>query len=554
MKRTKTLLAIAAMLVAMASCGKKVDVSLATDSISFLPEGGNIEVAVTSNGDWTATSAASWIVVTPTAGNGDAKIVVTAAPNTGNEVREAQVVVATKDKEKLLAVRQDFSETPFLRIDPTQINCDRLGGTFDVNVYANIGWRVAELPEGISASAAEGSGSATISLTVAPLEGDMAERKVTLVFSGETILVPLEITQSGESGLDVTVNPMMLNFGYEGGSETLAVTCEGSWTAEASQEWLTLSVTSGEGNAEVVVTAAESDIQEQRNANVIFHSSIGSTASVLVSQEAAPNPHYFVVHPTELAFGSEGGSQSIGIVCDAEWNIELDADWLTVSAISGTGDAEIVLTALPNPIIEPRELDFVMHSNGIYRRITVTQEAGNVPPMATISPDTVLVAHNGTANAIINITSNTTWYLQASPWISNLPTSEMQGDTTLRLHVDLNSSSEPRYGFVKVMHGGQVLAENVVTQEAWPDLLELDMSQAEVRPEGGEFTFHITSNQSWSIVWDVDWLSVAPNSGFANDDVTVTVNPMASPRPRTGTITVKAASGKIATLTVTQHQ
>ena len=302
MKRTKNLLAIAALLMAMASCGKKVDVSLDNDFIAFLPEGGNIEVALTSNGDWTATTAASWIVVTPTSGNGDAKIVVTASPNSGNEPREAQIVVATKDKEALLAVRQDFSETPFLRIDPNQINCDRLGGTFDVNVYANIGWRLMDLPEGITASAMEGTGNATISLTISTLGDDVEERRVTLIFSGGNLLVPLEITQNNQSTLDVTVNPTTLSFGYEGGTEALTVTSEGSWTAETSLEWLTLSISSGDGNAEVLVTAAESDILTPREATVTYHSSVGSTALVYVSQEAAPNPHYLVVNPTNFTF------------------------------------------------------------------------------------------------------------------------------------------------------------------------------------------------------------------------------------------------------------
>lgn len=554
MKRTKTLLAFVALLVAMASCGKKVDVSLANDSIAFLPEGGNIEVALTSNGDWTASSAASWIVVTPASGKGDATIVVTAAPNSGNEAREAQVVVATKDKEALLAVRQDYSETPFLRIEPDQINCDRLGGTFDVNVYANIEWSLSELPAGITASATEGSGNATVSLTIDPLEGDASIRNVTLIFAGENIIATLEITQTAESNLDVIVNPSSLSFGYEGGSETLTVSCEGSWTAEANEEWVSLSVTSGEGNAEVLVSAAESDVFTQRSALIIFHSSVSSTTTVHVGQEAAPDPHFLTVSPTHFEFGKEGGSQTINIGCDTDWSIILDSDWASVSASEGTGDAEVLLIVEPNTMAEPRLVDFVVFSGSLDQRLSLHQEAGEEPLMASLSPDTVYVAYTGTANATITITSNTSWYLEAADWIYNIPTTVMEGDATIHLIVDQNNSPEPRYSVVRVLHNGQVLDENVVAQEAWQDLLELDMSEAEVRPEGGTFTFHITSNQSWMVACDVAWIHVAPTNGFANSDVTVTVDAMDSTRPRTGVITVKANSGRTVTLTVTQHQ
>ena len=73
MKRTKTLLAVAVLIV-MASCGKKVEVSLSKSSIDFRPEGGDIEVALTSNGDWTATSSVEWIAVSPASGKGDATL------------------------------------------------------------------------------------------------------------------------------------------------------------------------------------------------------------------------------------------------------------------------------------------------------------------------------------------------------------------------------------------------------------------------------------------------------------------------------------------------
>ena len=556
MKRTKTLLAIA-MLIVMASCGKKVDVSLSKSSIEFLPDGGNIEIALTSNGSWTATTTVEWITVSPTSGKGDAMLVVTAMPNEGNVAREAQVVVATKDKEVSLAVNQDFTEEPFqpfLRIEPNQISCDRLGGMFDIEVFSNIEWSLGQVPDGISASATEGTGNAIVSVTIDPIEGDMSGRFVTLVFSGGDLLASLEINQTSSSNFDVTVTPTMLAFGYEGGSETVAVTCEGNWTAETTAEWIMLSVTSGEGNAEIVVIVAESDVLVNRESYITFRSSVGSTASVYVSQRAAPDPHFLTVNPTEFEFGKEGGTQTFNIGCDVEWNIDLDADWVSVSATSGFGDEEIRLIVAPNALVEPRRVDFAVLSGDLIQRLTVIQEAGDEPLVATLSPDTLSAPYTGTANATFAVTSNTSWYMVASDWISNLPTSEMQGDATVNLIVDLNLDPSPRYGFVRVMHNGQVLAESVVVQEGKPDLLEVDMSEVEVRPEGDTFTIHVTSNQSWTVNWDVEWLRVTPTSGFGNGDITVTVDAMESARPRIGIITLKAISGRIVTVTVTQHR
>lgn len=554
MKRTKVFLAIATVLLVMASCGKKVEVSLSPNSIEFLSEGGNIEVAVTSNGDWTATPTEEWLSVSPVNGSGNATIVVTASPNSGEAVRQGQVIVVTKDHEASLAVSQNFSETPFLRVEPNLITCDRLGGTFDVNVFSNVDWTLLQLPEGISASATEGTGNAIVSLAIDPIEGDLLERNVTLVFSSGSILASLEIKQSGESDLDVSINPTMLTFGYEGGSETIAVTCKGGWTAEVEEEWVSLSVTSGEGNAEVVVTAAESNMLTKRETYIVFRSSVGSVASAYVLQAPAPDPHFLTVSPAEFSFGKDGGSQTLNIGCDVEWAIDLDSDWVSVSATSGMGDAEVVLTVTPNTFFESRVVDFAVSSGNLIQRVTVEQEAGDEQLVATILPDTLHVSYTGTANAVFEVTSNTSWNLEASDWISNLPTSEIQGDAMVYLIVDLNFDASPRYGFVRVKHNGQVLAEAVVVQEGKPDLLEVDMTEVDVRPEGAEFTIHVTSNQSWTVNCDVEWIRVTPTSGFGNGDLLVTVSAMTSARPRVGIITIKAVSGRTVTVTVTQHQ
>ena len=554
MKSMKTLLAIASILVAMVSCAKKVEVSLSTNSIEFLPEGGSIEVAVTSNGDWTVTSNVEWLSISPANGSKNATIVVTASPNNGEEIRQGQITVATKDNSALLAVTQDFNETPFLRIEPNQINCDYLGGTFDVNVMSNIDWTLSPLPNGISASATSGNGNASISVTIGPIENDSDGRNVTLVFSGGTILAPLEISQSGQPNFGVTIDPTILGFGYEGGAETVAVTCEVGWTAEVDVDWITLNVTSGEGNAEVVVTAAESNVFVKREAYITFQSSVGFVASLYVYQQAAPDPHFLTVNPSEFLFGKEGGMQTLSIGCNEEWNIDLGCDWLSLSATSGTGDAEVVLTVEPNSIVEPRSIDFAVVSGDLIQRVTVEQEAGDEPVWVSLLPDTLSIPYTGATSAQVSVTSNTTWYLGASDWISNLPTSEMQGDATVYLIVDLNSDPLPRYGFVRAMHNGQVMAEIVVAQEGKPDLFEVDMTEVDVRPEGMEFTFHVTSNQFWMVNCDVEWIHFTPESGFGNGDVLVVVDAMTSTRPRIGHIVVKAASGRTITITVNQHE
>ena len=70
---------------------------------------------------------------------------------------------------------------------------------------------------------------------------------------------------------------------------------------------------------------------------------------------------------------------------------------------------------------------------------------------------------------------------------------------------------------------------------------------------GSAGTFIITSNTSWNITDDADWLSVAPVSGTNNGTITVTATSAnTGTTPRTATVTVAGAGVSNKTVTVTQ--
>ena len=546
------ILAMAALIVAVVSCGKKVDVNLSPESVDFAPEGGETEVALTSNGDWQVEASYAWLSVTPTSGNGNATLVVTATPNDGNEAREAKVKVTTKNAEALLTVRQDFSEDPFLRVDPNQISCDRLGGMFDVTVYSNIEWSISTMPDGISASATSGTGNANLTFTIAPLEEEVSGREVNVIFAGANLLTPLTIKQSATSGYDVLIDPVLFDVAYEGGTEAINVTCEGSWTVESTMAWATLNVESGDGNGRVLVNVAANDLIEPRTARIIFYSSVGTANTATIRQEAAPDPHYLTVDPVELTFGSEGGTETIAIGCDVEWEIDFSSDWASVSSTTGTGDATVTLTVEPNNIVESRSMSLFVKSGILNQRVSIDQAAGDHPLEVTLSPDTITVPYSGATSAELNVSSNTSWRLQASEWITNLPAGLTQGDATVYLIINSYTDPEPRYGFIRAMHNGQVMDEIVVVQEGKPDLLEVTPTEIDVRPEGAELTIHISSLQGWTINSDVTWVSFEPVSGFGSRDVTLTVQSTMSTHPRTGHLKVTADSGRMVTVTINQ--
>ena len=271
-----------------------------------------------------------------------------------------------------------------------------------------------------------------------------------------------------------------------------------------------------------------------------------------IIQEATPDPHFLEVSPLVFEFGKEGGERSLTIGCDTDWGIDMDCPWLSISQLTGTGNATVVLTANQNELNEPRSYEFHIKSGELNYEITVRQAAGDAPLVAVFDSDTLFVTYTGGMQHV-QLTSNTTWLLQASEWIGLLTVSSGDGDASFDILVDNNLDPDDRVGFVKAVHAGQVLATLVVVQEGKPNILETDYTEVDVRPEGGDYVIQVTANQKWTVATNEEWIRCNPQSGFGNGSFTITVDALPSPRPRTGYIKVSGSTGAQVTITVNQH-
>lgn len=271
-----------------------------------------------------------------------------------------------------------------------------------------------------------------------------------------------------------------------------------------------------------------------------------------IRQEASPDPHFLEVTPLTIQFGKEGGESPITIGCDTDWFVDADADWLTVTPSTGSGNATVTVLAEANPISESRTTLFTVKSGALFYEVTVQQEAGDEPVSISFVPDVVNAPYTGPF-VNVTLTSNTSWTLEEDcDWITLLTTGG-EGDATFDIVVDANENPEERTGYVNAKHNGQVLATLTVVQEGKPNILETSFTELEARPEGGEYTVQVTANQSWVVGVDVTWISCSPTSGFHDGEFVITVEPLMGTRPRTGYVKVKGSTGIEVEITVVQH-
>lgn len=566
MKQLKYFMFVAAMALAIVGCRKPVEVSFDKATQEIDAQGGSIELALKSNGEWTIAQTEGWIMVSPMSGSGDATILLTVAPNKTSVSRSAEIKATTKDNTATMTLSQNASQDPdpepdpepdpgpqyYINVDPQAIQCSAEGGEFTVEVSSNIEWEVTT-PQWVTSSMTSGANDATLTLTISPIEGDeISSREGEVVISGlDSISAKIIVVQNVLPTPGIELMPKILDFGSAGDTKTVTVTTEDNWVAAIEADWVTLNQTAGQGDTEISVTVGENPLYVERQTMVIFTTLGGVQALLTVRQEASVDPHFLEVSPLEFQFDKNGGEKEISVGCNTNWEFELNCDWLSLSQPSGTGNATVILSAEPNPYIESRTIVFYIKSGELNAELTVTQAPGDEPLYADFELDTLFVPVNGGIQHV-QLTSNTTWQLQASEWISLL-TNSGEGNASCGFVVDINSGYDERVGYLNVVHNGQELGTLVILQEGWVDILETDITQLDVHPEGGEFEIQVSANQSWAVNLDVDWMRCEPMSGFGNKTLILKVDAMSSAHPRTGHIKLSGSTGMVVIVTVDQH-
>jgi hypothetical protein len=114
----------------------------------------------------------------------------------------------------------------------------------------------------------------------------------------------------------------------------------------------------------------------------------------VVYGEAPATTSTLTVAPSSLSFSAEGGSQTLTITSNVNWNTSSNASWLTVSPSSGANNGVVTTTASTNTGAS-RSAVITVTGGGITRTITVIQAGSSGGSNA------ILVRARGTAGGEI---------------------------------------------------------------------------------------------------------------------------------------------------------
>lgn len=386
--------------------------------------------------------------------------------------------------------------------DASYLDIERWGGTGDVGpdggviklrIEAPSAWTLTSDSAWCVLNTSAGTGN-TRSITATLDRNDGVWRQATLSLSDGLDTVTYTIAQDTASGSGTGgIVPGRFIFPASGGSQTASIILAGNWTVFAAPAWVTTDVNSGTGLSTLTLTAASTT--DPRNGSLVIESG-GITYTADVMQYGIVR--YASTTPDPVAAPASGGVVSFTLNSNSDWLISSNPD-LTFSTLSGSGDTSISVTVPANSSTQSKTYTSnVYYNDSLIGTITVNQEGA--PESGTTDISTISAPSTGDT-VTGTVTTNTTWTATTSDaWITVMPSSGNEGNTTVIVTTMENTSLTGRTGYVYIKdENNNTLATITVNQDPAPEYINVVPNSLVFDADGGTATFTITSNTNWTI-------------------------------------------------------
>lgn len=178
----------------------------------------------------------------------------------------------------------------------------------------------------------------------------------------------------------IELSQQSINVGFESNSYSIEVISPCSWRAESDNDWVVVDNATGIAGTEPLSFMVErNDAECTRKATIIIKNSDRDLYAELYIIQEALAPELSVV-TTTLTFPAEGGTRSVAVEANFEYDVTTNVDWVTCMKVAGGVD----ITLLPNSVSESRTAEVVVGSdryNVSSVAIAIKQEAAPKHPI-----------------------------------------------------------------------------------------------------------------------------------------------------------------------------
>ncbi|MFC2080251.1 chondroitinase-B domain-containing protein [Bacteroidota bacterium] len=168
-----------------------------------------MQVSISSNLDWEASTGEAWIILDPIQGSGDGVIGIIVAENeTGLERSGTVIIQSTNAIEgenitRNILVSQAESEPPVLTLSASELAFTSEPGEKSLEITSNVDWTANSESDWIFLSPEAGSGSNSLLVNIEANESRAARKGSLTVCDGKSLVQNIEVYQEGSVGSEV---------------------------------------------------------------------------------------------------------------------------------------------------------------------------------------------------------------------------------------------------------------------------------------------------------------------------------------------------------------
>jgi hypothetical protein len=320
--------------------------SLDEDSLISTHDGDTSLITLTSNANWIVSNADNWITVAPMSGSGNQTLSFITTKNTG-AVRTATININAGALNKTVYVKQEM-DVPYITLAEDSIINIAEGDTSFIQLTSNTNWTVGTLPGWITINPMNGIGNATLGIITQKNTG--GERSATININAGSVLKTIYVEQ-GMSALYLTLAEDSITSVADGDTTSIQLTSNISWTLGTSAGWVTVAPMSGNGD-QLLSIKTQKNIGAVRTATVTI--TAGSiTKTIYVKQETLIP--FVTIDVAMINSPATGHTTSIALTSNSGWTVSNPVSWVTISPLSGNGNATLSCIVSENIATTDRE-------------------------------------------------------------------------------------------------------------------------------------------------------------------------------------------------------
>lgn len=362
-----------------------------------------------------------------------------------------------------------------------------------------------------------------------------------------------EINQGGDNPEETYLNVYYddIVFPSKGGEDYFDIESNTDWTISNASDWLTIEPTEGNGNASVTLTAAASDVYDDRN-TVITVKAGDKTETFTVTQKYA---EALLVTKNKFDIPQEGGDFTIEIQSNISYEIQIDSDsqsWISEAPQSKaltTYTHTFSVESNPNTTKRDGSIE-IIGSNGKTETVNIYQ-AQKDELVLSKSEETV-PAKGGEVR--VQLRSNVDYEVimpENTDWVEQIQSDKAD---ELIFNVKPNDKTEDRKAEITVKDKNSDLSQTFTIKQIVGSII-LEDSYFEVDAKGGSIEVNLSTDIDFEVIIPekIDWVTRIQTKSLEKRTFNLNVLPNSQTEEREAEITVKDVNSDVAqTLTIKQ--